>query len=334
MKYQERIFCQQTLINLRFPSHSMDMLSVSGLSKTFRSRKKEVKALDNVSFSIKKGEIFGLLGPNGAGKTTLISILTGLLLKDSGRVEIVGKDIDKEMSYIQNRINLVLGFTGIGMSLTVREFLNYFCLLYGLDNRKKRIEEAMDAVDITLKGDTLSSELSSGFKQRLMIAKSLLNRPDVLLLDEPTVGLDVEISIKIRALIKSLRKKGVAILLTTHNMGEVEELCDRIALISRGKILAIGTVGDIKKMIAVDKIIEVEVDNPLAFSRDMKGKEYVMESKLVEDMVHITVESYGHVRKVMSELSKSAYHIYSLRIVSPTLEEAFLEIVRKNEGRK
>src|SRR3989338_9201001 len=109
MKYQERIFCQQTLINLRFPSHSMDMLNVSGLSKTFRSRKKEVKALDDVSFSIKKGEIFGLLGPNGAGKTTLISILTGLLLKDSGKVEIVGLDIDSHMREIQDRINLVLG---------------------------------------------------------------------------------------------------------------------------------------------------------------------------------------------------------------------------------
>ena len=229
----------------------MDVLKIQNLNKEFGKGNKKVSALNNVSFNIKKGEIFGLLGPNGAGKTTLISIMCGLLEKDSGKVQIVGKDLDTEITEIRKKINLMLGFTGIGMSLTVREFLNYYCMLYDLDNSKKRIAKAMDAVDITDKKDMKTLDLSSGYKQRALLAKALLNEPELLLLDEPTVGLDVEISIKIRSLIKQLQKKGTSILLTTHNMYEVEELCDRIALISHGKIIAQGSVDDIKSMIKV-----------------------------------------------------------------------------------
>ncbi|KHO45089.1 MAG: antibiotic transport system ATP-binding protein [archaeon GW2011_AR3] len=311
-----------------------DSVAISGLVKIFSRGRKTVKALDNVSFSIRKGEIFGLLGPNGAGKTTLISVLCGLLEKNAGRVEILGKNVDRDMSGIQKRINLVLGFTGIGMSLTVYEFLKYYCMLYGLGNKDARIASAMKSVDIEDKRDTITLELSSGYKQRLLLAKALLNEPEVLLLDEPTVGLDVEIAIKIRSLIKELQKKGTAILLTTHNMYEVEELCDRIALISKGRIIALGTVDEIKKMIKVDKVIEVDVDRLADFAGEMKRQKYVVSSRIVDDVVHVKVVSYGNVRKVMDFLSKSDFLIYSVRLVEPTLEEAFLKIMRKDAGGK
>ena len=147
------------------------------------------------------------------------------------------------------------------------------------------------------------------------------------MLDEPTVGLDVEISIKIRSLIKQLQKKGTSILLTTHNMYEVEELCDRIALISHGKIIAQGSVDDIKSMIKVDKIIEVEVDNLKDFAKAVRKQKYVISSKVFQDVVHVKVSSYAFVRKILDYLSKSEFRIYSVRLVEPTLEEAFVKII-------
>lgn len=305
----------------------MHAVTISGLTKEFKSGKRTIKALDNISLHIKRGEIFGLLGPNGAGKTTLISVLCGLLNKEAGKVEILDMDPDTELTSIRKKINLVLGFTGISMDLTVEEFLHYFCLLYNLDDIEQRIHAAMEAVSISDKAHILTRDLSSGYKQRVLLAKALLNEPDVLFLDEPTVGLDVDIAIKIRGLIRELQKRGTTILLTTHNMYEVEELCDRIALISRGKIIATGTVGEIKKMINVEKVIAVEVDRLAEFAKAMRKQKYVLSSIIVDDAVHITVESYGNVRKVMAHLAKSEYHVYSIRLVEPTLEEAFLKIV-------
>ncbi len=302
----------------------MNAVTISHLTKSFGS----IKALDDINLSLRKGEIFGLLGPNGAGKTTLISIICGLLKKDVGKVEILGKDLDTQLHQIQQKINLVLGFTGIGMHLSVKEFLKYFCYLYNLDNVEQRIQRAMDAVSLTDKADALTLSLSSGYKQRVLLAKALLNDPEVILLDEPTVGLDVDIAIKIRALIQELRKKGTTILLTTHNMYEVEELCDRIALISKGQIIATGTVAEIKKMIKLDKIIEVEVENPDKLSKDMKKQKYVSSIQRVGDSLQITVHSYGDVRKVMKYLATSTHQVYLVKLVEPTLEEAFLKLVR------
>ena len=326
--YQLIIYFHSNVYKTDFiPPKGMGVLKIQNLNKEFGKGNKKVSALNNASFNIKKGEIFGLLGPNGAGKTTLISIMCGLLEKDSGKVQIVGKDLDTEITEIRKRINLMLGFTGIGMSFTVGEFLNYYCMLYNLDNSKKRISKAMDAVDITDKKDMKTLDLSSGYKQRVLLAKALLNEPELLLLDEPTVGLDVEISIKIRSLIKQLQKKGTSILLTTHNMYEVEELCDRIALISHGKIIAQGSVDDIKSMIKVDKIIEVEVDNLKDFAKAVRKQKYVISSKVFQDVVHVKVSSYAFVRKILDYLSKSEFRIYSVRLVEPTLEEAFVKII-------
>ena len=272
------------------------------------------------------------MGPNGAGKTTLISILCGLLSRTEGEVTILGLDIDDHLPAIRDRINLVLGFTGISMDITVKEFLKYYCYLYSLDKTEARIQQVMEAVSITDKAKTLTRDLSSGYKQRLLLAKALLNKPDIIFLDEPTVGLDVDIAIKIRGLIRDLRKQGTTILLTTHNMYEVEELCDRIALISKGKIIATGTVADIKKMIQVDKVIEVEVDNLEGFAQEISKKKYVLATRIVDDAVLVTVENYGSIRKVMEHLAKSKHHIYLVRLVEPSLEEAFLTLTRASHA--
>jgi ABC-2 type transport system ATP-binding protein len=224
---------------------------VRNVSKRFQVKtpqgKKTLQALDGVSLDIRKGEIFGLLGPNGAGKTTLISILMGLLEKDSGQVEILGFNLDTNANDIKERANVVSGFVQPLDILNGRQLLNYYALLYGIDKRKERIDEVLEYVGMTEHAERKAEKYSSGQRQRLFIARALLNRPQLLFLDEPTVGLDVRMARKIRALVRKLRDDGATILLTTHYMKEAEELCDRVALVNAGKIVALDTPANLKK---------------------------------------------------------------------------------------
>ncbi|HLD58309.1 MAG TPA: ABC transporter ATP-binding protein [archaeon] len=227
---------------------SASAVSVQNAKKIFSQKKEKILALDGVSFEIKKGEIFGLLGPNGAGKTTLISAICGLIELDSGSVEVFGTNVQKNRDKVIGEINLVTGFAGVLRGLTVEELLTYYSYLYSVKDKKKAIENALTLSGLLEKRNQLAYTLSSGYRQRFYIAKALLSSPKVLLMDEPTVGLDVESALKIRKLIEELKKKGLTILLTTHYMIEAEQLCDKVALISKGKIIALGTVRQLKKL--------------------------------------------------------------------------------------
>ncbi len=284
-------------------------------------------ALDSVSLSIEKGEIFGLLGPNGAGKTTLINIMCGLVEKDSGSVSILGMDIG-QMHRIRERINIVLGFTSIGMDMSIRELLKYYCLLYDLDNSKMRINYAAKAAGVDDRMDYLVRDLSSGFKQRVLLAKALLNDPEVLFLDEPTVGLDVEAAMKMRSLMCDLRKKGNTIILTTHNMHEVEELCDRIALISNGRIIAQGSVPEIKGLLKVDLVVEIDTSDNADLCTRLKRIKY--QALVVEGVVHVKLEKELDIQRLLATLSGYPLEVYSFRLLEPTLEEAFMKLVKSH----
>jgi len=214
----------------------MGVINVEGISKSFG----KTLALKDVSLEVKEGELLGLLGPNGAGKTTLISILAGLTTADSGKAGILGMDISKDMAKIHEKINMIRGFSGLPDKLTAFELMRYYALLYEIKDKKK-IEEVMKLAGIWERKDDIASDFSSGFRQRFFVAKAMLNDPKVLLLDEPTVGLDVRMAIDVRKLIKNLSKKGMTIILTTHYMKEAEELCDRIAVIHKGRIITIAS---------------------------------------------------------------------------------------------
>ena len=226
----------------------MNAVSIVNAKKTFSQGGKKIMALDGVSLEIKQGEIFGLLGPNGAGKTTLISSICGLLELDGGEVFVFGKNALTERKEVINEMNLITGFAGLLYGLNVEDLLRYYCYLYTIPDKEKAINKALKLAGLEEKRKQLASTLSSGYKQRFYIAKALLSSPKLLLMDEPTVGLDVEMAIKIRKLINDLKKQGMTILLTTHYMLEAEQLCDRIALINEGKIVAIGTVGELKQI--------------------------------------------------------------------------------------
>ena len=226
----------------------MDALTVTNAVKEFKDKNTKTRALDNVSLTIKQGEIVGLLGPNGAGKTTLISSICGLLELDSGTITVFGKDSLKEKEGVSADINLITGFAGLLQGLSVEKLLTYYALLYNVKGMEKVIDRVLTQTGLQEKRKQVAQTLSSGYKQRFYIAKALLSNPKMLLMDEPTVGLDVKSAMQIRALVKNLKKDGKTILLTTHYMLEAEELCDRIALINGGKIVALGTSKELKKI--------------------------------------------------------------------------------------
>jgi ABC-2 type transport system ATP-binding protein len=221
------------------------IISVKNVSKTFTGRNSKVKALDNVSLEIGQGTIFGLLGPNGAGKTTLISIMAGLILPDSGELSIDGND--PRTGNIQESVNVLSGFSEPLHGMSVRELLRYYGYLYGNPSPDKKVDELLKLVGLADRKNEMASYLSSGLKQRFYIAKSLINDPKILFLDEPTVGLDVKSALRLRQQIAALKQQGRTMVLTTHNMREAEELCDLVAIIYKGRIIHTGTVAGMKK---------------------------------------------------------------------------------------
>ncbi len=212
-------------------------IEVSHLSKVFGSR----NAVDDVSFSVSKGEVFGFLGPNGAGKTTTVRMLGTLIAPTSGSASVAGIPLgpagDAE---IRQRISITTEAPGLYKRLTVAENLDFFARLYGLPGRQARIFEALSAVGLADRADDLCGSLSKGLRQRASLARSLLNEPEVMFLDEPTSGLDPVAAHDVLELVNGLRKRGVTVFLTTHRLDEAERLCDRVALISAGRLGACG----------------------------------------------------------------------------------------------
>ncbi|KAI4309027.1 ABC transporter ATP-binding protein [Lactobacillus intestinalis] len=232
-----------------------DYLAIKNLRKVYNDNGKEFIALDDVSFDIKEGEIVALLGPNGAGKTTIVSIIGGYLLPTSGQVIINGEDVIKTRS----RDNIGVSFGGdLGFygRATAKQNMSFFADLAKIPHRKQKaeIERVLDIVNLKDDMNKKVQFFSKGMKQRMHIARALLGNPQLLLLDEPTDGLDVEIATNIRNVVKNLAQSGISILLTSHMMSEVEALSDQIVLLGAGKIHAKGTVEDIVEMSKVKRI--------------------------------------------------------------------------------
>lgn len=235
----------------------MDAVRISEVHKTYPNG---ARALQGVSLSIEKGEIFGVLGPNGAGKTTLLNMIATLLLPDQGDIQILGESVRSLSNSARGRMNMCSGNANFAWSLTVRENLRFYAMLYGLRGqaRESRLNTLLDAFELSKFADRRFDEVSTGTKQRLALAKALLNRPEVLLLDEPTVGLDPDVAKKVRDHILEFHKQsGATLVLTTHYMQEAELLCDRIAFIREGKILALGTPDELKARLRLQNMEEV-----------------------------------------------------------------------------
>jgi ABC-2 type transport system ATP-binding protein len=307
-------------------------ISVRDVSMTYRSGGVSVRALDSVSLGVREGEIFGLLGPNGAGKTTLISILSGILSPDSGSASVFGLDCSRDAKRVQRRINVVSGFTGVVRSLTCREALTYYCLLYNVPDAPAKIAAVLAATGVSGSADTPAEDLSSGMRQRFLIAKGLVNDPSLLIMDEPTVGLDVESAIGIRRMVRDLRGEGRTILLTTHNMFEAEELCDRIAFINRGRIVAVGTPAELKGRIVSRRIIEIQCSREECVAGSLSSIRGVSAEIKSANLVHVKVDSYRKMKSVLKALSSCDSEVYGVNELEPTLEEAYLRLINGKKG--
>ncbi len=236
------------------------MIQVEGLTKVFQDKKRgQVVAVNNIDFHCQQGEIFGLLGPNGAGKTTTLRILAAMMSPTQGKVKINGFDVVKEADQVRKEIGFLSSETGLYDRFTPRETVEFFGRINGVeeDNIKRRMGEIFHNLDMEDFQDIRVEKLSTGMKQKLSIARSIIHNPPVLILDEPTVGLDLITARTVMEYVKRFKKEGKCIIFSTHIMREAERLCDVIAIIHQGKIVAKGTLEEIKKSFASEDLEEI-----------------------------------------------------------------------------
>ena len=229
-----------------------EAIEVQNLTKDYNAR----KALKGISFSVHVGEIFGFLGPNGAGKTTAIRILTGQLRPSAGRAWVLGCDVVKEREAIKPQVGVVFEYQNLYQRLSARDNLNFAANLYGVP--KTRVNAILRQVGLIDRADDSLKKYSNGMKQRLLIGRALLHQPKILFLDEPTRGLDPNVSRGIRTMVKELSKQGVTVFLTTHYMEEADQLCDRVAILDEGHIVALGLPGALKEIYGLGEGITLE----------------------------------------------------------------------------
>ncbi len=304
-------------------------IEVSGLKKNFRERGKDTWAVRGIDLKIKKGEIYGFLGPNGAGKSTTIFMLSTLLAPTSGKARVMGLDVFREAHKVRERIGICIAGTKFYYDLTARESLNYFGMLFGLDGkkRKQKIDELIRAIGITPFKDNYFKDLSTGMRQKLAIAKSLINTPDVLFLDEPTAGLDVEVAKDMRKYISDISKEtGMTVLLTSHQLYEVEEMCRRIGIINKGKIVAEGDIKSIRKRMGFPDVVRLYLDRytGLRFLENLKG---VLDWEVNDGLRIEAISSPSAVPEIIRALSKRRYNVLDMEVTKASLEDMFMKIV-------
>ena len=319
----------------------MAAIEAENLRRTYKStsgfvrrRSKEIEAVRGISFHVDEGELFGLLGPNGAGKTTTIKMLVTLLIPTAGEARILGYDVVKDAREVRRRIGYVFGGDrGAYDRLSGLDNLRYFAELYGVPPKvqKPRIAELLDLVGLTGREKERVEGYSRGMKQRLHIARGLLHDPPVIVLDEPTIGLDPVGARELRATIAELARAGKTVLLTTHYMYEADALCDRISVIANGEIVAAGTPGDLKAGIADRTVVEIEAYGV--------SEEALERLRATEGVASVSVEEREQTQLVLVQSAKGLELTQQLlnclddtrvgRVAArePTLEDAYVSLV-------
>lgn len=296
------------------------VLEVKNLTKKFGN----FSAVDTISFSVKEGEILGFLGPNGAGKTTTMQMLLGVLTPTSGEINYFGKNLTTHREEILEKVNFSTTYTNLPWILSVRENLTFISYLYDIPNRKKRVEEIIELFKLTDLAKKTMSQLSAGQLTRVNLSKAFLNKPKVLLLDEPTASLDPDIATYIRNIILEERELSkTTILWTSHNMTEVEDMCDRVIFINKGRVISDDTPEKLARTIDTchidlrlkNKVTELETycqKNQLKFKKD--GKQVIIDVK------------EQHVASFLRDLTEQGIHYDEISIEKPTLEDYFLQV--------
>jgi ABC-2 type transport system ATP-binding protein len=318
-------------------------VETESLTRVFNPKKKKegksVKALDSVDLRIERGELFGLLGPNGAGKTTLLKILSTLLLPTSGKAYVAGFDVEKDFQEVRKRINMVSGgeISGYGL-LTVRENLWMFTQFYGMKSAVafKQIDTMLELFGMADKKNEKVRTLSTGMRQKMNVIRGFVTDPDILFLDEPTLGLDVNASRVIRDyIIEWVEKRpDKTVLLTTHYMAEADQLCDRIAIIDDGKILACDAPETLKRLVKTSTMLKIDVtllNNKSVLDKIPGVEKFTYTDDPASNLTSLKflLQDESAVSDIVSEIVHSGAKILALRKTEPTLEDVFIKMVGK-----
>jgi ABC-2 type transport system ATP-binding protein len=303
-------------------------IRITELCKTYRSKGSDPKrALDGVSFDVPRGQIFGLLGPNGAGKSTLINILAGLVVKSSGAAEIWGFDIDQHPRNAKRSIGIVPQEILFDPFFTPREALEIQAGLYGVPKAERITDALLAAVHLTDKANAYARTLSGGMKRRLLVAKAMVHSPPILVLDEPTAGVDIELRQQLWDYVRGLNRQGVTVVLTTHYLEEAEQLCDRIAIINHGKLIANEPTRELVAK-AQDKAVVVELDRDISAAPDASCFEKI--DVTGPRTIEITYrKDKVNAGQVLDALQKEGFGIIDVSTRDPDLEDVFLSLTRE-----
>ena len=305
----------------------MHALSIKDLSKKYKSG---VEALKSVSFDVQEGDFFALLGPNGAGKTTAIGIITSLVNKSSGSIEVFGHDLDKELAKAKSCIGVVPQEVNLNLFDYNFNILVNQAGFYGIPRSegKKRAEQYLKQMQLWEKRKTNARSLSGGMKRRLMVARALVNRPKLLLLDEPTAGVDIETRRMMWDFLRDLNANGTTIILTTHYLEEAEQLCNKVAIIDEGKIIENDSMQNVLKKLKTEVFI-LNTEKPLDKAPEIDGYATALKSP---QEIEITVSQEQGVNDAFSTLQASGVKVLSMRNKNSRLEELFLDLTKGQPG--
>ena len=299
-------------------------IDIKGLTKSYG----ELKALNGVNISIKKGEFFGLLGPNGAGKTTTINILTGLVFKESGSAKVFGKDTIKDFRYTRSKIGIAAQEFSVDWFFPIEKLLFFQAGYYGIKPKdaKPLVDSLLNRLGLSSKRNSRLRQLSGGMKRRFQIAKALVHDPEILILDEPTAGVDVELRRDMWKYLQDLHSRGKTILLTTHYIEEAELLCENVAIIDNGKILKMGAPKELTRELG-EAGITVVLENLNGLNKkDLENYKYISD----KNRLHFSVKDPDEeLPKIIRVLSNAGLHIQKIESNKSSLEDVFLNLTGK-----
>ena len=299
------------------------VLSVKNLNKAYSNK---VIAIQNLNLEVKEGEIFGLLGPNGAGKSTFINILAGLATKTSGEINVWGFNIDKNPRQVRASLGIVPQEINVDPFFTPRKLLELQAGLYGVRKKDRMTDVVLDLVSLKDKANSYTRNLSGGMQRRLLIAKALVHKPPIVILDEPTAGVDVELRKKLLENIKSLQKIGVTIILTTHYLSEAEEMCDRIAIINKGKLIAMDTTKNLLNKIQT-KIVRLKVNNKIDISDDLFSFLKIINNNSNE-LIFSYEKNKVNIQKIIDKIISQNIEILDIQSTDADLEDVFIKLIK------
>ena len=304
-----------------------NVLYVKNLNKFYsKNKEKSIHALNNLNLEVNESEIFGLLGPNGAGKSTFINILSGLINKSSGEVNVWGFDLDKNPRQVKRSIGIVPQEVNLDPFFTPKKLLELHAGLYGIKKSERITDTILKIVALEEQANSYSRTLSGGMKRRLLMAKALVHQPPIIILDEPTAGVDVELRKNLWKNVKSLNKEGVTIILSTHYLAEAENMCDRIGILNKGKLVALDTTVNLLKKIQT-KTVRFLVSNKVNIKNNSLDNLKIISNENNELIVSYE-KNIINIEKIINYLSSQGVKITDISTDDGNLEDVFIELTK------